>query len=81
MAVVFIVSITAAVAVVIVVLVLRNHRGDYPTGTQRQYVVTFTRSLCFSSTCLLALLCRGPMSAVDIAAGTNVAYELSKFSK
>ena len=80
-AVIFIVSITVAVVVVVLILVLRNRRGHYSTGTQKKYVMTFTSSLCFSFTCLLVLLCRGPVSAVDIPANTNAAYELSKLSR
>ena len=81
-AVVFIVSITVAVVVVVLILGLRNRRGHYySTGTQKKYVMTFTSSLCFSFTCLLVLLCRGPVSAVDIPASTNAAYELSKLSR
>ena len=39
MAVVLLVSITAAVTVIVTVfLVIRNRRGDYSTGTQKRYV-------------------------------------------
>ena len=66
---------TAVTVIVIVVLLLRNRRGHYSPGIQRLYVIIKSwRSLyvCFSR--------RNRMSAVDITAKSNEAYELTKIS-
>ena len=75
--VVLIVSITTAVTVVIVVL-LRNRRGHNSSGPQKKYVISlYVVSLVTN----ILFLYRDQMSAVDITAKSNEAYELTKLSR
>ena len=76
-----VVVLIIAATVVIVVLLLRNRRGHYSPEIQRLYVIMISSRGTFISTLHLFFLCRGQMSAADISAKPNEAYELTKVSE
>ena len=71
-----VVVLIVAVTVIVIVVLLRNRRGPYSSGPQKKYEI-----ICYEC-CDKYFSCiyRGEMSAVDITAKTNEAYELTKIS-
>ena len=69
-----------AVTVIVIIVLLRNCRGHYSPGIQRLYVIMISSHRTFMMTLHLFLLYRGQVSAVDITAKSNEAYELTKIS-
>ena len=73
-----VVVLIIAVTVIVIVVLLRNRRGPYSSGPQKKYVISlYVVSLVTN----ILLLYRGQMSAVDITAKSNEAYELTKISE
>ena len=68
-----VVVVIIAVTVIVIVVLLRNRRGPYSSGPQKKYVI----SLYLVN---ILLLYRGQVSAIDITAKSNEAYELTKIS-
>ena len=75
MTVVVVLIITTVI--VIVALLLKSRRGHYSPGIQRLYVIMTSSHGTFI---IMFLLYRSQMSAVDITAKSNEAYELTKVS-
>ena len=75
---VVVVLIIAVTVILIVVLLLRIQRGHNSTRIQRLCVIIFSLKFCDNFT---TLLYRDQMSALDITAKSNEAYELTKISE
>ena len=61
--------------IVVLLLIMRNHRALASTRTQKKYVFCFCESFE-----MVFLTYRGQMSAVDITAKSKEAYGLTKVS-
>ena len=72
-----VVALIIAVTVIVVVVLLRNRRGHYSSGPQKKYGISPN---VVSLVTNILLLYRGQMSAVNITAKSNEAYELTKIS-
>ena len=71
-------ALIIAVTVIVIVVLLRNCRVHYSSGPQKKYGISlYVVSLVTN----ILLLYRGQMSAVDITAKSNEAYELTKISE
>ena len=75
-----VVVLIIAVTVIVIVVLLRNRRGHYSSRPQKKYVISLYMYVLSLVTNILFLY-RDQMSAVNITAKSNEAYELTKISE